>query len=139
MKRNNLVILSGELKPLVIKILSSLFLVECRLTTDVPALGGHHLVMTDNKLAREILAFELAVRSLDTVLIATVQGWLFSAQGQTRVIAEHAYFHVSPDVRSQAAQVIRSLPEPLTVLPASVSVNGTKLKTSELLKDVHFG
>ena len=140
MKRNNLVVLSGELKLLAVKTLSGLFLVECQLSTDVPALGGHHLLMTDNKLAREILAFELAARSLGAdPLIATVHGWLFSAHGQARVIAEQVHFHVSPDVRLRAAQAVRSLPEPLTALPAVIPINGAAFKPSELLKDVRFG
>lgn len=138
MKHNNLIIPSGELKLADLRTPPRMVVVECQLVTNAPSLGGIHLVMAENKLAREFLAFELSARALDTELVATVQGWLFSAQGQARVIAEQAYFHVSTEMRTQAVKILRSLPEPMTALPELISFNGTAIKTREALKDVRF-
>jgi len=90
--------------------------------------------MAENKLAREFLAFELSARARDTELVATVQGWLFSVQGQARVIAEQAYFHVSTEMRTQAVKILRSV--------AAWADDNTpesrfvQRKTREALKDV---
>lgn len=134
MKRNNMVVLFGKLKLTAIRFLPKLLAAECRIVTDEPALGGEHLVIADSKTAREMVAFELTARSLHTELIATVLGWLFSGYGQARVVAEQMHFHVTPDVRVYAAQVLKNLPE--QTLPERVSFNGTEIEIRETLKDV---
>ena len=108
MKRQNLVILSGQLVSyeradvsLDGTVIPAILAV---LATDHVDYGGHHSVVFTGRLAVEVLAFREA--SEEDPLELTVDGWLRSGE-RTAVVVDRVIFHVSRDARQRAGALLR--------------------------------
>ncbi|MGB9801204.1 MAG: hypothetical protein ACPLUL_14035 [Thermanaerothrix sp.] len=134
MKYSNQVILDGQVSLKRVYRLEGAIALELTITTDLAALGGvHRVVVTQEQLVLEALAFVLVATAHDEALQATIYGWLFST---SHVVAEAITFHVRPQLREQAVSVLRVLEMTYRTqgdLPEIVAVNGWRVRVSEVL------
>lgn len=139
MRYGNQVILDGQVSLRRVYRLEGALALELTITTDLAALGGvHRVVVTQERLALEALAFLLVAHAHGEGLHATIYGWLFSGVDQAHVVASQMAFHVSPPHREQAVNVLRALETAYRargMLPAVVAVNGYRVRVSEVVRD----
>lgn len=133
MRRNNQVILDGQVNLKRVYRVQKSLAVMLEVTTDLPVMGGVHQVLANDDLALEVIAFAVTTLAHKEPLLATLYGWLWSGE-QTHVVAERIDFHTRPELRSQSAGVLKHLRR--DGLPAIVPVNGWRVSVPDVLGGV---